>query len=307
MTPRVSVILPCYNAEPFIRETVDSVRAQTYEDYEIVAVNDGSADRTGELLDELAAEINAGSDPAWPRMRVIHQANGGLAKARNVAIDAMSGEYIALLDSDDLWLPEKLARCMSFFDAHPDLSVVYTPMDPFDDATGERMEGHSKPCHSGQLAEKVFMSIFIHDPAAVFHRRVIDTVGGFCEDIPVSIGHEFWLRVSLKFEFGLIDESLALRRWTPESLTRRNRLRGRKIKARILERFYFEMGGSDLVDRTLAMRRLAKVNYHAGKILLKEFRGREALGYLTKALRFKRSYGRVYPLVALAAIVAIVR
>ncbi len=307
MTPRVSVILPCYNAEPFIRETVDSIRAQTYDDYEIVAVNDGSADRTGELLDELAGEINAGSDASSPKMRVIHQANGGLAKARNVAIDAMAGDYIALLDSDDLWLPEKLARCMAFLDASPDLSVVYTPMDPFDDATGERMAGHSKPCHAGQLAEKVFMSIFIHDPAAVFHRRVIEAVGGFCEDIPVSIGHEFWLRVSLAFEFGLIDEPLALRRWTPVSLTRRNRLRGRQIKARILEKFYFEMGGKDVVDRKLAMRRLAKVNYHAGKILLKEFRGREAIGYLIKALRYRKGYGRVYPLVALAALIAIVR
>ncbi len=306
MAPRVSVILPCYNAEPFIRETVESIRAQTYTDYEIIAVNDGSADRTGEILDELAAEMNAGGSE-YPKMRVIHQANAGLARARNVAIDAMSGEYIALLDSDDLWLPEKLQRCMDFLDAHPDLSVVYTPMDPFDGATGERMEGHSKACHAGDLAEKVFMSIFIHDPAAVFHRRVVDTVGGFCEEIPVSIGHEFWLRVSLKFAFGLIDEPLALRRWTPESLTRRNRLRGRKIKARILETFYFEMGGKDVVDRTLAMRRLAKVNYHAGKILLKDLRGREALAYLTKAIGYRKGYLRVYPLVALAALVAIVR
>jgi glycosyltransferase involved in cell wall biosynthesis len=306
-TPRVSVILPCYNAEPYLRETVGSLRAQTYQDFEVVAVNDGSADRTGELLDELTREWNAGSDTLYPKMRVIHQKNAGLARARNVAIEVMTGEYIALLDSDDLWVPEKLSECMAFFAANPSLSIVYTPMQPFNGETGEMMEGHSKPCHAGQLTEKLFLSIFVHDPAAVFHRRVIDACGGFCEDIPVSIGHEFWLRVAPHFEFGLIDEPLALRRWTEDSLTRRNRLRGRQIKARILERFYFELGGKGLIPKRHAMKRLAKVNYHAGKILLKELRGREATPYLAKALRYHPTYWRVYPQLLASLLIAIVR
>ena len=306
-TPSVSVILPCYNAEPHIRETVASIRAQTYQDFEVVAVNDGSTDTTGEILDEITREWNAKADTLYPKMRVIHQHNTGLAKARNVAIAAMTGEYIALQDSDDLWTPEKLSDCMAFFAGNPSLSIVYTPMQPFDDATGKLMEGHSKPCHAGQLTEKLFMSIFVHDPSAVFHRRVIDTCGGFCEEIPVSIGHEFWLRVAPHFEFGLINEPLAMRRWTPHSLTRCNRLRGRQIKARILEQFYFEGGGKELIPRRHAMRRLAKVNYHAGKILLKERRGREAVPYLAKALKYRPTYLRVYPQFLAALLIAIVR
>jgi glycosyltransferase involved in cell wall biosynthesis len=293
-SPTVSVILPAYNAEAFIEETVGSITAQTYTDYEIIAVNDGSSDRTGEILDRLAA--------ATPQMRVIHQENQGLAKARNNAIAQMKGQYIALQDADDLWLPEKLEKCLAFLTAHPDLSIVYTPMAPFDGKTGERMTGHSKPCQAGWLAEKLFMSIFVHDPASVFHRRIIETCGGFCEEIPVSVGHEFWLRVSPHFAFGVIDEPLALRRWTEESLTRRNRLRGRRIKARLLEEFfdkYRDAKSHDdpnrpLVDPIKARRRLAKVNYHAGKLLLQQRQCRQARPYLKKALHFHPGYLKVY-------------
>lgn len=285
--PTVSVILPAYNAEAFIAEAVESVRAQTYGDYELIAVNDGSKDRTGDILDEYAK--------TFPAMRVIHQPNGRLAAARNAAISRMRGQYIALLDADDLWLPEKLARCMAFFAEHPDLSIVYTPMDPFDGATGERMAGHSKPCQSGWLTEPLFMSIFVHDPAAVFHKRVIETCGPFDESLPVSIGNEFWLRVSTKFAFGLIDEPLALRRWTEQSLTRSNRLRGRRIKADMLEDFYFHKGGQGLVPHAKAMRRLAKVNYSAGKLLLQQFQCRAALKRFIKALRFQPGFVKAYP------------
>ncbi|MBN1556346.1 MAG: glycosyltransferase family 2 protein [Phycisphaerae bacterium] len=297
--PTVSVILPAYNAEAFIAEAVESVRAQTYTDYELIAVDDGSTDRTGEILDELAKE--------FPAMRVVRQANTGLAGARNAAVAAMRGTYIALLDADDLWLPEKLARCVAFLEENPHLSIVYTPMTPFDGATGERMEGHSKPCHAGELTEKLFGSIFVHDPAAVFHKRVIETCGGFDESLPVSIGNEFWLRVSVHFAFGLIDEPLALRRWSETSLTRSNRLRGRLIKADMLEAFYFHKGGRDRIPRAKAMRRLAKVNYSAGKLLLRQFRCREAMKRFVKALRFRPGYFKAYPFALFSLLGAAVR
>jgi glycosyltransferase involved in cell wall biosynthesis len=297
--PVVSVILPAYNAEAFVAQAVESVRAQTYTDYELIAVDDGSTDRTGEILDEYAKN--------FPAMRVIHQSNAGLAAARNAAVASMKGQYIALLDADDLWLPEKLQRCMAFLHKHPDLSIVYTPMEPFDGKTHKRMAGHSKPCHAGWLTEKLFGSIFVHDPAAVFHKRVIETSGGFDESLPVSIGNEFWLRVSVKFAFGLIDEPLALRRWTEESLTRANRLRGRQIKADMLEDFYYRHGGKELIPHTKAMCRLAKVNYSAGKLLLQQFQCRKALRRFIKALKFRPTYLKVYPFAFLSLIGAIFR
>ncbi len=287
--PTVSVIIPAYNCGEMLREAVDSVRRQTYQDLEVIIVDDGSDDDTPEVIRELAAD--------WRKIRPILAEHHGLAAARNRAIAEMKGEWIALLDADDLWIPEKLARCMDFLAANNDLSIVYTPMQPIR-LNGEEMKGHSKPCFAGQLTRKLFKSIFVHDPAAVFHKRLIDKCGGFDESLPVCVGHEFWLRASTEFEFGLIDEPLAQRRWHEKSLTRSNRARGRQIKAAMLERFYFERGGAELLDRKEAFRRLSRVHYSAGKILLKQGRCRRGREFLGKAIRYNPANLKAYPIYA---------
>ncbi|MCG3178399.1 MAG: hypothetical protein BIFFINMI_00726 [Phycisphaerae bacterium] len=284
--PAVSVIVPAYNAADVVGQALQSVREQTFTDYEVVVVDDGSSDATWEVLEKWAGQ--------WDRLRVFRAEHAGLAAARNRAVREMRGQWIALLDADDLWLPDKLARCMAFLADHPDLSIVYTPMDPVT-ADGHPMAGHSKPCHAGQLTRRLFESIFVHDPAVVFHRRVIDAVGGFDESLPVCVGHEFWLRVSTQFEFGLIDEPLALRRWTDASLTRRNRSRGMAIKARMLERFYFEKGGARLLDRREAIGRIARVYYSAGKILTREGSPRRGMEHIGRAIGYRKSLLKAYP------------
>ncbi|MDP6634836.1 MAG: glycosyltransferase [Phycisphaerae bacterium] len=291
--PNVSVIIPAYNCEDLVAEAVASVREQTYRDFETIVVDDGSTDGTWEVIQQLGRD--------WPELQTMRVEHRGLAAARNAAIAKSTGQWIALLDSDDLWLPEKLARCMAFLDANPDLSIVYTPMAPIR-MDGTPMQGHSKPCKSGWLAKALFQSIFVHDPASVFHKRVIETCGGFNEALPVCVGHDFWLRVSMKFAFGLIDEPLALRRWSETSLTRSRRSQGGMIKSRMLEEFYFEKGGSDIVDRPTAMKRLAKVHYHTGKNLLAEGRLRQAATYLKKASTFRPMWLKpyLYRLAALA-------
>lgn len=285
--PAVSVIIPAYNCAAMLREAVESVRAQTYRDYEVIVVDDGSTDDTWQVAQDLAA--------GWRKLRAIRIEHAGLAAARNRGIAEMAGEWIALLDADDLWRPEKLQRCMGFLAASPQLSIVYTPMAPFRQG-GELMAGHTKPCRAGRLTAELFDSIFVHDPAVVFHRRVIETCGAFDESLPICVGHEFWLRVSTRFEFGLIDEPLALRRWSEGSLTRSNRSLGLCVKAAMLERFYFEGGGKDLVPRRAAMRRLSRVHYSAGKILLKERRPAEARKLLAKAIRCNPRNLKAYPL-----------
>ncbi len=284
--PSVSVILPAYNCGQLLRQAVESVRRQTYEDFELIVVDDGSTDDTPAVIEELGS--------GWEKIRPVRAAHGGLAAARNRGIEAMRGEWIALLDADDLWLPEKLQRCMDYLRANPHLSIVYTPMKPIR-MDGTPMAGHSKPCHAGRLTRALFQSIFIHDPAAVFHRRVIHQCGGFDESLPVCVGHEFWLRVSTKFEIGLIDEPLALRRWHEQSLTLSNRALGRRVKAAMLERFYFERGGDEFITRKEAFRRLSRVHYAAGKMLLRQ-RQSGAREFLGKAIRYRRWNLKAYPL-----------
>jgi glycosyltransferase involved in cell wall biosynthesis len=293
--PAVSVILPAYNAEKTVTAAIESVRCQTFDDWELIVVDDGSSDRTWEV-------VSSGATRGRPRERAIHlPENRGLAAARNIALAEARGEWIALLDADDTWTPDKLRRCMDYLARHPGLKIVYTPMAPVRE-DGTPMKGHSKPCHAGWLTEKLFLSIFVHDPAAVFHREVVDECGGFDESLRVSIGHEFWLRVSTKYEFGLIDEPLAFRGWSEKSLTRSRRSRSNKHKVRVLERFYYERGGRERIPEDKAMMRLAKVNYHAGKMLLADDAPREALDYLRKAVRYRRTYWKVYAYLAWATL-----
>jgi glycosyltransferase involved in cell wall biosynthesis len=284
--PAVSVILPAYNAADTIAAAVGSVREQTFHDWELIVVDDGSSDGTWDVVSSLTADSDH-------EHAIRLEQNQGLAAARNTAIARARGEWIALLDADDTWTPEKLDRCMTYLDEHPDLRVVYSPMAAVRE-DGTPMVGHSKPCHAGWLSEKLFLSIFVHDPATVFHRSVIEEVGGFDESLRVSIGHEFWLRVSTKFEFGLIDQPLALRGWSETSLTRSKRSRSNRYKVRVLERFYFERGGDRLIPPGKATRRLAKVNYHAGKALLAEGKRAAAIPYLRKALGYRPTYLRVW-------------
>jgi glycosyltransferase involved in cell wall biosynthesis len=291
--PKYSVVIPAYNCRHLVLEALDSVRAQTFRDYEVLAVDDGSTDGTYEAMARYAEDFG--------KLRCFQAPHKGLAAARNLAIAHMKGQYVALLDADDLWLPEKLARCDAFFRGHPELSIVYTPMKPIR-MDGKAMQGHSKPCHEGQLTDKLFQSIFVHDPAAVFHRRVIETCGGFDENLPVCVGHEFWLRVSKDFDFGLIDEPLALRRWSQESLTRSNRARGRRIKAAMLARFYQDPEARQMLRESPARRRLAKVHYAAGKILIQQSRPREARQYLRRALGYKPGFLKVWPFYAWASL-----
>jgi teichuronic acid biosynthesis glycosyltransferase TuaG len=116
--PLVSVITAAYNAEGFIAETIASVQAQSLSDWEMLIADDASSDRTAEIVSTIAAQD--------PRVRLIRlEQNGGVARARNAALEQARGRYIAFLDSDDLWLPEKLERQIAFMREH-DAAVSYT-------------------------------------------------------------------------------------------------------------------------------------------------------------------------------------
>jgi len=127
--PQVSVIIPAYNAEGTLAETLDSVLAQTFADFEAIVVSDGSTDRTASLVRDYSAHDS--------RIRLVEQANAGVAAARNKGIEESDSRYIAPLDADDLWHPQKLAlQVQRFEDASPQTGLVYCWYHPIDDASG---------------------------------------------------------------------------------------------------------------------------------------------------------------------------
>ncbi len=212
--PKVSVVITAYNAELFIAETLDSVLAQTYRDYEIVVVDGGSTDNTVAVVARYP-----------PPVRLIAGQRLSKAAGRNVGIRAAQGEYIALVDADDLWLPNKLQSQMDLFGEKPELKWVYSDCYMFDGWTGSNIGTWSKSCrlHAGNILELLFQNNFIASPTPVFQRCVFDEVGYFDETLQRHQPEDadLWLRSAAKFPIGLVFKPLARFRRHPNSLTMR--------------------------------------------------------------------------------------
>jgi glycosyltransferase involved in cell wall biosynthesis len=201
--PTVSVITPAYNVERYLTEAADSVLRQTYSDLELIIVDDGSTDRTGDVAEQIRR-----TDPH--RVRVITQRNRGNAAARNAALATSRGECLALLDSDDVWEPRYLEEQIAVLNANPDLDLV-TGNARF--LGGPRHGALVHPCPDPRppvtlatlIADEDAMSIM-----TVFRRRVFETIGGFDESPGLSEDFDYWVRAALAgFRFARNPEPLA--------------------------------------------------------------------------------------------------
>lgn len=196
----VSVIIPTYNRAWIIKEAIDSVLTQTHKAYELIVVNDGSIDNTDSILNQYDKKL-----------RVIRQANRGVSAARNQGIASSSGDLIALLDSDDLWLPEKLERQVSFFQDHPQALICQT--EEIWIRNGKRVNPgrrHQKP--SGMIFEPSLSLCLVSPSAVMFRKELIDRVGLFDENLPACEDYDMWLRVGSRYPVYLIDQPLIVKR-----------------------------------------------------------------------------------------------
>ncbi|MGO9273601.1 MAG: glycosyltransferase family 2 protein [Terriglobia bacterium] len=212
--PKVSVVIPAYNAARWIAGTLDSVLAQTFRNFEVIVVDDGSSDETPQVV------AGYGS-----RVRYLRKENGGAASARNVGIHASGGPYIAFLDADDLWLPEKLQLQMDLFSRHPDLAWVYSDAMVFDGEAGQELHKYTisdvtKLC-TGDVLRALLLFNFIASPTPVIRRDVFDAVGYFNE-ASLMRGLEdwdMWLRIAAKYQVRSVDRPLARYRLHATSTT----------------------------------------------------------------------------------------
>jgi glycosyltransferase involved in cell wall biosynthesis len=194
----VSVVIPCYNAEPFIAETIESVLHQTYADFELVLVDDGSTDRTAEILGSY-------SDP---RVRVIRQANAGISAARNRGVAESRGSHVAFLDNDDLWLPEKLERQVAVLDRDPEIGLVYS--DAFVMSEDGRLRNTFSDwmaLPSGQVFEALLARNAIPTSTVMMRRTVFEAVGPFAP-YKISQDYDLWLKCAARYRVACIAEPL---------------------------------------------------------------------------------------------------
>ena len=211
MTCRVSVVMAAYNAAATIESAVTSVRRQTMPDFELLVVDDGSTDDTAAVL----AAIDE------PRLRVIRQANAGPAAARNRAIAASRADYVACVDADDLWAPDKLAWQLTALTAAPDAAVAYGWTDVVD-ADLAHAYSDRRIRRDGDVYAALLRSNFIFSGSNTMMRRsILERVGGFDEAMRAVEDWELHVRIANRHPFVCVPRVLLRYRLTDDSLSSR--------------------------------------------------------------------------------------
>ncbi len=190
--PTVSVIVAAYNASGTVGATIRSVLGQTRQDFEIVVVDDGSTDDTGSLVAQWTVD---------PRVRLHRQENAGPAAARNAGIALARGDYLSMLDSDDLWLPYYLQRMVQALQEHPECGFAYTDAWALEHATGRirratamsRQRPPERTLSADAFLEALVQRNFVFN-AVTMRREALERVGGYDPEIPQAEDYELWLR-----------------------------------------------------------------------------------------------------------------
>jgi len=204
--PRVSVLLTCYNHLAYLPQCVDGIFAQTMQDFEVIAIDDGSTDGTREWL----------SACPHPLKLIFNSSNLGTYATLNVALAAASGEFVAVLNDDDLWAPTKLSRQLELFERFPNVGLVHTD-GWFIDGEGQRMEGtplgfEFPQTETGDVLLDLMYANKIIASAALVRRSCFDELGGFNEAYFGSGDWEMWYRIAEKYEVGFVNEPVTFYR-----------------------------------------------------------------------------------------------
>jgi len=199
--PSVSVIIPTFNRREFVLEAVRSVLEQTFEPLELIVVDDGSTDGTADALRGLGDR----------RLRVIEQKNRGVSAARNAGVAVSRAPLVAFLDSDDLWLPQKLQVQTAYMDANPDISICQT--EELWLRRGRRVNPKSKHRkRSGWIFEDCLPLCIVSPSATMMRRLAFDALGGFDEGLLACEDYDLWLRASLRYQISTLSEPLIVKR-----------------------------------------------------------------------------------------------
>ncbi|MBI4487537.1 MAG: glycosyltransferase [Deltaproteobacteria bacterium] len=198
--PVVSVIIPTYNRWPMLSDAIESVRSQSYKEFELIVVDDGSQDGTVEKLRRYGS-----------RLCLLSQPRRGVAAARNLGVRSSSGRYLAFLDSDDLWQPGKLETQVAFMDAAPEVQISQT--EEIWIRKGVRVNPKKRHCKPSGDIFRASLDLCLVSPSAVMMtRELFERVGGFDEAFTVCEDYDLWLRVAVDHRVPLIPEPLVVKR-----------------------------------------------------------------------------------------------
>ena len=209
MMPIISVIIPVYNGEKTIRETIESVLKQTFNEFELIIVNDGSKDQTLEIVNSIQDS----------RIKVFSYQNAGLSASRNRGITQASGEYISFIDADDLWTPDKLESQLKALQENPQAAVAYSWTDYIDE-TGRFLRQGSHVSVSGNAFANLLLLNFLENGSnALIRKQALLEVGEFDESLSSAEDWDMWLRLALRYDFVVVRSPQVLYRTSATSMS----------------------------------------------------------------------------------------
>jgi glycosyltransferase involved in cell wall biosynthesis len=212
--PTVDVIIPTYNTSKYLPIAIESVIAQTFEDWRILLIDDGSTDDTAGVVAPYLAKLGT-------KIKYIRQPNGGVSSARNNGLRNVSAEFIALLDADDVWLPCRLSESLRCFEGRPKVGLAYGLISRIDadGAVIDTFAGNKKHAE-GCVAPYIYMRrIQLPTSSMTFRKECVDKVGGFDESLRQTEDRDLWLRMAFHYEVAFAPTVVALYRTSGDSLT----------------------------------------------------------------------------------------
>jgi len=229
MAPEVSVVVTCYNYGKYVAGCLNSILEQSFEDFEIILVDDGSTDNSEEQIRPYLHDS---------RINYIKQKNGGQANAKNTGIRESSGRFIAFLDADDEWVPTKLEKQLPLFNNN--IGVVYSTHCFMDEVGNIVQRGRRRKMmepKSGKVTEDLYMDNFIPFSSSIVRSECFDQFGGFDETLAMGIDWDLWLRLSTRYHFDYINEPLLIYRVGHSGQMSKNETTRHKCSDRILIKF----------------------------------------------------------------------
>ncbi len=280
--PAVTVIIPTYNRAALIKETVTSVLEQTFSDFEVLIIDDGSTDNTKQIIDEIKDD----------RIKYFHKNNGGVSSARNLGLKNAQGQFVCFLDSDDLWPRDFLQSMMTHLRANPEYGAAYCMRTRlFDDGSTQPSYQKEFFC-SGQVTAKLFEKTFIQTSAICFRKKVLEGLF-FDESLTNGEDVDVWLKVSTRTKFLFVpDIQITYRQQGPSDAAMFDSKNCNRI--RVLERFYFKLGGDKYVSRRTAMRKLGNAWRSAAKKAITAKCRKAAIELTVKAICYRPMQIRLY-------------
>jgi glycosyltransferase involved in cell wall biosynthesis len=230
MDPQVSIVISCYNYGEFVAQCLESIKRQTFSDFEAIIVNDGSTDNS-----EAQIQLYLDDD----RFRYIKQENGGQANAKNTGIASAKGRYIAFLDADDFWGKDKLEKQIPLFSSRK-VGVVYSRaryIDGFGHDLNLKLSGKYLQPKRGDVTDSLIIDNFVPFSSSIVHRNCFDRFDAFDETLKMGIDWDLWLRISTQYEFDFIDEPLLFYRVGHSGQMSKNIEERQRCSDKIMESF----------------------------------------------------------------------